>query len=126
MQLDPLQPVIPNIVRGEDLVFPVQLPNDEFSGDPVDLTAASEITMTILNQDATALTYSFTGGKIAKVNAQLSRFNILFAAADTALLKISAAPGDQAMRVTYTIAGKITIVNLTNFFTVTDKLFPGL
>lgn len=126
MQLDPLQPFIPEIFRGEDLSLPVTLPNDQFSGDPVDLTSATEIEAVLVNADgASYVTKKLSLSGITLVRAAIGRFEINFLVADTSGLALSAAPGDIGLRISWVIAGKTSIVNLNNFCTITERLFPS-
>lgn len=114
---------VPTIVLGEDKPIVVRLV-DAVTKNPVDLTSATEITAELLKDDGTGLTLTKTAGQIVLNSGPGGNFTITISAAQTALLAPSPATGYSSIQVSYTIAGKLTIVQLLNCVQIVPSLFP--
>lgn len=127
--LDPQVPVIPKITRGSAISIPVALPVDQFTGQPVDVSSASEIKFALPNADGTTVLQLLkTTSGIADNGYKQGDFLAVISEAQSLLLKLSDADteGDIDARVEYIIAGKTYIVNLPGYCTVVENIFPGL
>lgn len=122
--LDPAPVQIPTIVTGEDKNVDVRLTNS-ISGDPFDLTSATEIDAIFLKNDGTCLHKKLSLSEIVILSALGGKFQIILTAADTEDLALSPDNGYSNIEIRITIASKITIVLLKNVIKVVPKLFPN-
>lgn len=123
--LDPRGPFIPTVVLGEDAILDVKL-KSKVTGDPFDLTAATEIKAILLNANNTYLEEKLsTGGGITLISGPGGHFQINLAAADTTLLAPSVPPALSDIEVQITIAGKLKIVLLNGAVNFIQRRFPA-
>ena len=128
MSLDPCAlPQPPVIVQGEDKVLDIvlrkQLPNGSL-GDPVDLTAATEIEAILLNTDGTFLEKKLTTSGITLISGPGGHFQISISAAQSALLAASVSPAYSDIEVHFVIASKTTISIITNAVNIIPRRYP--
>ena len=129
MTLDPgycqpsCTPPIPVIYQGADKTLDIFL-TSQTSGDPVDITAATEIEAIFLNTDGTFLEKKLTTAGIAIISGPGGHFQIYLAAADTALLAVSASGGYSDVEIHLVIGGKTTIVVLSNAVNILARRYP--
>lgn len=112
----------PTIILGEDQNLDVKL-TDSSTGDPFDLSSASEIVAKLLNADNTALSLTKTANQITLVSAIGGHMKIIISAAQSALLAVSPTGGLSNIELYITIGGKVTIVQLVGVVSVISRIF---
>jgi len=126
MALEAEAVVVPEVVQGEDKSLDISL-TDAVTGDPFNLTAATEIDCLFLKTDDTCIHKKLTLSEVVITNAPFGRFRILLLIADTALMKLSDLENGvySDIEIRITVAGKLTIVLLKGVISVVPKLFPA-
>ena len=128
--LDPCSPQIPQIIAGADAVLDVKLINQQ-TGDPLDLSAATEIEAILLNADNSFLELKLSLSQIVLISGPGGHFQIIIPAASSALLALSPVPSPSVpasnsdMEIHLTIGGKLTIINLIGVVTIVARRFPA-
>jgi len=112
------------IIQGEDKLVTVRLLQEPGSadiicGEPVDLSAVTEISVCFDQTNGSKLFKTLTGGGITIVNADAGKFTITLTDVETALLKevIMA-----TLEVTLDEASDRTIIQIPNAFEVVAKI----
>jgi len=116
------------IIQGADKALAVRL-SSESTGDPFDLSSATEIEARFLNADGSCQHYDLSTGGVTILSAGAGKFQVNLPASGTSLL----APTDntqdpllyQGVEIHVEIAGKETIINLPSTIDVQPPLFPG-
>jgi len=111
-----------NIIRGSDKDFTVLVTiiGGCNSGEPFDLTGASEIKALFKKEDDTILTKTLSGSAITIVSATTGKIKVLLTDADTSLLAV----GDGQPFEIEIIIGTITsIVQFIETLNVRDRVF---
>lgn len=129
MSLDSDSSNIPVIVQGEDKVLTVGLTklsaSTSINGTPFDsLASATEVKVIMLNTDQSYLVKLMSTGGVVVTSGLGGKFQIIIAAAQSALLALSPSGLYSDMEVHVTIGGKLTIVILTSVFQVIAPRFP--
>ena len=106
------------LIQGEDRILKIKILNSE-TGDPFDLTGATEIKAQFLKTDNTTLEKLFTGGGVTIVEHLLGKLEIELGDADTALLK----KGTQSFEVEIDKSGDIKIVQFEDSLIVKEQLY---
>jgi len=123
--LDPIGTEPQTIIRGEDAELFIQLPSDEVTGDPIDLTGAAPVLVKLKAADTIVpvLSLALADSKVAFVKPTLGYLKAILSAADSALLQLSAAGGDRTVQVEYTKGGNKAVAVIVNQHTVADPAF---
>ena len=118
------EPCVPTVIMGEDKTLDVKLTSDT-TGDPLDLTGASEIEAILLNADATYLEKKLTTSGIVLVSGPGGHFQILLAASESALLQASPTGSYSDIEVHLTIASKLSIGILSGSVNIIPRRYPS-
>ena len=126
MSLDPTAqfPSVPVVIQGEDKTLGIRLKSST-SGDPYDLTAATEIEAVFLKTDNTCLHKKLTTGGIVLVSGPGGYFQVLLTDTETPLLALSPVAGYSSIEIRVTIGGKVNYVQLVDSMQVVASLFPN-
>lgn len=122
----------PLIIRGENKVLTVALTDDKKVPIPGGVEGATEIIAIFKSTDPLVpLQKKLSTLGVSIINGPGGIFSIILAQADTLLLALSPTLADGSLglsdiEVRYTIAGVLTIVQLTASIQVIDSLFPGV
>lgn len=120
--LDPITKLPPEIIQGEDETIDVRL-TSAVTGDPFDITGATELEAKFLNFDGTIKSYKLSLSEIAVISGLGGHLRITISRASSLLLKPSASSGLSSFELYVTIAGKVTIVQFVNAVKIKAKLF---
>lgn len=112
----------PRLVRGEDKVLNVRL-NDNKTGNPFDISAATEIKAILLKETGYLIKLLSTAG-ITITNGPGGRLAIMVPKAEGATLALSGPGLLSDIEIHVTIAGKVTYALLDDVFEVVDPFFP--
>lgn len=123
MSLEPKACHIPTVVAGEDKTLDVKIKSC-ITGDPIDLSSATEITAIFLNADGTFLECKLSLSAIVLVSGQGGHFQIILSAANSALLAQSVPPKYSDIEVQFVIASKKSIVILSNAVNIVPRRYP--
>lgn len=123
MNLEQCVPQIPVVIMGEDKFLDVKLLS-QLSGDPIDLSAATEIQAILLKADSTYLIKKLSTAGITLVSGPGGHFQIILTQIESALLRPSPLGAYSDLEIHFTIAGLLTIVLLPNSVSIVSKLFP--
>lgn len=105
------------IIQGGFKSFVVRL-RDAESGDPIDLSSATEIEVCLKNADDSDLKLNLSSG-VTLVSGPLGKFQVSASGAQSALLKVQ----DNAdMQVSYTISGNVFRTILQRAYSVKQSL----
>lgn len=102
-----MDPIVFSIFTGDDKVMPLKA-QYVASGNSLDLTSCTEISVPLANADGTTTTLTLSGSQVAIVSpAVLGQFNVTIPSSVSALLKVGEF---QTVDVTFTISSKQTTV----------------
>lgn len=108
-----------HVIRGSDREFVVRIVVQE-TGEPFDLTGASEIRALFRKDDDSVLTKAMTDGSIVILSACTGKMKITLNETDTASLKVGET---QSFEVEIQIGSITSIVQFIEVFTVIDRIF---
>jgi hypothetical protein len=123
MNLEQCEKTIPTVIMGSDKSLDIKLVS-ELSGDPFDMTAATEIMAILLNADGSFLERKMTTSGIVLVSGPGGHFQIVLTAANTTLLQASPVDCLSNIEIHIVIAGLTTIVLLKNSVKIIPRLYP--
>jgi hypothetical protein len=109
------------IYTGENKTLSFRLLSDVKNGTPFDLTAATEIQVSIPKSDGTAIVKKLSLSEVTMVNALDGKFSTALLPVDTAALEVGAVI---AVEIKITIATVVTIVQISEALNVISSLFP--
>lgn len=116
---------LPVIVQGSDRDLEIRL-RAQSTGDPIDLSGATEITAQFKNTDGTIQNYALSTGGIQILSGLGGRLQVHLPASGTTLLQTTvpdATPPYQGVEVGYIVLGKKTIVNIPESIDVQARLY---
>lgn len=124
MSLEKCPIVVPTVIIDEDKVLDIRLTSQK-TKDPFDLTSATEIEAIFINADNTYLIKKLTLAGIVLISGPGGHFQVILTSAETALLAPSIVGGYSDIEIHITIAGKLTIVILSQSFLCIERRYPG-
>lgn len=129
---DPCKPPIPQIVRGADKTLDIFL-RGRVTKMPLDISSATEIIVTLANEDGTLLQKSLSASGVVVISGPGGHAQafLLAVSGDTDHLALSTTQDDgflsTGIQVDYTIGGKLGKVNMPGSIEVVDPLlFKGV
>lgn len=108
-----------HIIRGSDREFCARIVIQD-TGEPFDLTGASEIRALFRKEDETVLTKTMTSGAISILSACTGKMKIILNDTDTSSLLVGE---NQSFEVEIQIGSITSIVQFLEVFTVIDRIF---
>ena len=119
----PCTTAVPVIIQGQDKVLQVVLKSQQ-SGNPVDITSASEIEAIFLNTDGTYTEKKLSTGGISVISGPGGNFQIALSPSDTQAMAVSTGGAFSDIEIHVTIASKVSIVILTGAVNILARRFP--
>lgn len=124
MSLEPCVKPIPTIYKGEDknLDFKVL---SELTGDPIDISGASEIVAIFPQSASTFLEKKLSTAGIVLISGPGGRFQVQISAAESANLLASELGKYTDVEVHLTLAGKVSIIVFSQAISVLERRYPA-